>query len=922
MALGSMDDFLAVLDHSKLLKPEEFAEVQHLAQESPDPTALAKTLVRNDTLTRWQAGQLLAGRSKCTVGKYKLLELLGRGGMGSVYLGQHVMMNRRVALKIIPRHIGKDPAGLERFLAEARTIASLDHPNVVQAYSVDNEGDQYYLVMEYVEGLDLARLVEAEGPLDCASAVDYIRQAADGLAHAHTRNMVHCDIKPSNLIVNPQGVVKILDMGLARLTGEKQVNGETNDERILGTVDYMAPEQALHTADFNHRADIYALGCTLYFLLSGHPPFPEGTLPERILKHQTQEPRSLALERADVPQSLIEICRKMMAKRPADRFQTAGELSQVLAAWRPGEKRVQRVLQLKKAEPVDDLPGPNFLGTDLNELFRKGMGASATTPLVSRKPPSKLDSWPAPLRPLLSTPGRAIATIGISAAAVILIIVALITLFGKGSSPVALVQPPSPETPVKPDNTAGGTAPDSGKNDKGDTESTGTEPDGKKPKPPDGPPTAPPPPEQPDIKSDKPPEPDGGTKPSNPDGEPSETAKPVTPTQQDTPPATDLLPPTDTFKDLATVVELPEFPKSGSPENASNKNAVLGKVLLNPGASLQMLLIGGDKAIKGADSLVMVPSKQSPLWQVYLETASQDSGDPQHTEIAQFRLVAGNLLFKWMPKASAPVADALKYCGILAYAQGQRQLVQLCRPKQIDPLVVDLDSGVSRATLQLGAVPALANLRVQITDRDEAFPPNALQPSDNIDVKPEGESEVTLVFTEPRLADFKIRIAAEKSGQKLELKTTALYDIGDVQPTKITEPKTKVFKYADLTPALNEFNKKLPFLQAQFDKTSDGNPRKKDMAKGLEILKRGAAVLQEMDGLYQALNNKGKIQYRVFIVYGKYNKVEAFSTQPPVVQPLEIKEEVQTVAPQNSPEQQPKKPPKKTSSKKKPQDKP
>ena len=294
MALGSMDEFLAILEHSKLLKPEEFAEVQRLAQESSDPADLAKTLVRKGTLTRWQAGQLLAGRSKCTVGKYKLLELLGRGGMGSVYLGEHVMMNRRVAIKIIPRHIGKDPAGLERFLAEARTIASLDHPNVVQAYSVDNEGDQYYLVMEYVEGLDLNRLVEAEGPLDCPSAVDYVRQAADGLAHAHARNMIHCDIKPSNLIVNPQGVVKILDMGLARLTGQKQVGGDISDqdERILGSVDYMAPEQALHTADFNHRADIYSLGCTLYYLLTGHPPFPEGTLPERILKHQTQEPRS------------------------------------------------------------------------------------------------------------------------------------------------------------------------------------------------------------------------------------------------------------------------------------------------------------------------------------------------------------------------------------------------------------------------------------------------------------------------------------------------------------------------------------------------------------------------------------------------------------------------------------------------------
>src|SRR3972149_4969882 len=227
MAISTVDEFLGVLERSKLLKPEQVSEARRLAQDSADPQSLAKTLVRLEMLTRWQAGQLLAGRSTFFLGKYKLIELLGRGGMGSVFLSEHVMMNRRVALQIIPRQIGKDPAGLERFLAEARTIAALDHPNIVQAYNVDNEGDLYYLVMEYVEGFDLQRLVEAEGPLDSASAVDYMRQAAEGLAHAHARKMVHCDIKPSNLIINPQGVVKILDMGLARLAGPGKIPRET-----------------------------------------------------------------------------------------------------------------------------------------------------------------------------------------------------------------------------------------------------------------------------------------------------------------------------------------------------------------------------------------------------------------------------------------------------------------------------------------------------------------------------------------------------------------------------------------------------------------------------------------------------------------------------------------------------------------------
>ncbi len=813
MASGSMDEFLAVLEHSKLLKPEQFAEVQRLAQEATDPPDLAKTLVRNGTLTRWQAGQLLAGRSKCTVGKYKLLELLGRGGMGSVYLGEHVMMNRRVALKIIPRHIGKDPAGLERFLAEARTIASLDHPNVVQAYSVDNEGDQYYLVMEYVEGLDLNRLVEAEGPLDCASAVDYIRQAADGLAHSHSRNMVHCDIKPSNLIVNPQGVVKILDMGLARLAGQEKVGGKVSeeDERILGSVDFMAPEQALHTADFNHRADIYSLGCTLYFLLTGHAPFPEGTLPERILKHQNQEPQSISAQRSDVPQSLIEICNKMMSKRPADRYQTAAELSQVLAAWRPGEKRVQRVLQLQKAEPVDELPGPDLLGTDLSELFRKGIEVSATAPLISRKPPppSRLDKLPPALRPLLSTPLRTIATLSISAAVVVMLVIASILFFGSHNGERTIAgQGETTETKLKPVEN-GARTPES---EAGNIQKPGT---GKSQNGGEGTAKNPPPapieiPKQP-IES--------VTKP------PVETTPQPTVTQ---PPQPEQPPPeqptTNPLKELAASVELPEISKI-DPKNINENTASLGKVLLSPGMNLQLVLIGGDKAVKGSDSIIMIPARQSQLWQIYVETTSKENGDPAgQIEIAQLRIIAGNLMFNWMPNVTSAYADTLDNCGILAFAQGQRQFVQLCRPRQVEPLLLDLDDGVAKVTLQIGSPPESGNLRVQITDRDGAFPPNALQPSDTLEIKPEGDSEITLAFTEQKFANFKVKITAEIIGQKLELKATAFYEIPQVQQNKITEPQLKLFKSNEALKMLNEFLKRQAGVQATLNNPAIAPP--------------------------------------------------------------------------------------------------
>ena len=281
---------------------------------------------RENLVSRWQAGTLLdlGLRAKLRMGKYKLISPLGKGGMGKVFLAEHVTMNRRVALKIVPRSIDKDPASLDRFFAEARAIAALDHPNIVQAYSVDNEMDRYFIVMEYVDGKDLQRMVEAGGPLGFDRAANYVRQAAEGLAHAHARNLVHCDIKPSNLLLNNQDVVKILDLGLARLNQSDEPRADS--AIVLGTADYMSPEQGVGGTDFDHRADIYSLGCTLYFLLSGHPPFPEGTLLQRIAKHQTQEPRDVLTERPGTPVKLAEVCRRLMAKQPGDRYQSMREV--------------------------------------------------------------------------------------------------------------------------------------------------------------------------------------------------------------------------------------------------------------------------------------------------------------------------------------------------------------------------------------------------------------------------------------------------------------------------------------------------------------------------------------------------------------------------------------------------------------------
>jgi hypothetical protein len=290
--------------------------------------------------------------------RYRLVEVLGVGGMGVVYKAEHRLMERPVALKVIDRSLTDKPAVVERFRREVKAAGQLSHPNIVHAYDADQAGDSHFLVMEFVEGTTLARLVEQQGPLPVAQACDYVRQAALGLERAHEHGMVHRDIKPHNLMRTPQGQVKILDFGLARLVSEaapalspsgEEMSSDARASRhltqmgmVMGTADYMAPEQATdaHAADI--RADIYSLGCTLYYLLTGRTPFPEGTVLDKLLAHGRATPKPLSDFRADVPAALTRVVERMMGKDPARRYQTPAEVATALqpfVAAAPSPKR-------------------------------------------------------------------------------------------------------------------------------------------------------------------------------------------------------------------------------------------------------------------------------------------------------------------------------------------------------------------------------------------------------------------------------------------------------------------------------------------------------------------------------------------------------------------------------------------------------
>jgi serine/threonine protein kinase len=265
---------------------------------------------------------------------YEIKRRLGRGGMGLVYLAENRLTGRAEVLKVVGQLIMERPGALERFLREIRAVAKLRHPNIVTAYYAARLSDSVVLAMEYVDGLDLAEVVKARGPLPVSDACDHVHQAALGLQHAHEHEMVHRDVKPSNLILTRQGdrdVVKVLDFGLAKVRSEQPTDGTlTYEGQMLGTPDYIAPEQISDARRADIRADIYSLGATLYYLLVGGPPFPRTSLYDILQAHHSADATPLNEARADVPVELAALVSKMMAKDPERRFRTPAEVAEAL----------------------------------------------------------------------------------------------------------------------------------------------------------------------------------------------------------------------------------------------------------------------------------------------------------------------------------------------------------------------------------------------------------------------------------------------------------------------------------------------------------------------------------------------------------------------------------------------------------------
>jgi serine/threonine protein kinase len=306
-----------------------------LAKENTvDGAKLARALEKAGLITTYQADAICGGTlDDLRIGNYDVLDRLGAGGMGTVFKARHRRMKRIVALKVMSRNLCADEKAVQRFQREVETIARLQHPNIVMAYDADEAEVGHFLVMEFVNGKDLSSIVAQQGPLPLAEALDCILQAARGLEYAHQEGIIHRDIKPANLLLDAQGVVKVTDLGLARL--HEQNSGQsslTQAGGIVGTADYMSPEQAFDSATLDHRTDIYSLGCTLYFLLLGKAPFSGTSIMATLLRHLEGPIPLLPALRPDVPTSVDVLFRRMIAKKSSERFQNMGEVVAALSA--------------------------------------------------------------------------------------------------------------------------------------------------------------------------------------------------------------------------------------------------------------------------------------------------------------------------------------------------------------------------------------------------------------------------------------------------------------------------------------------------------------------------------------------------------------------------------------------------------------
>ncbi len=865
----SADQFFEQAQKLSLLQGAALRKAQAEIGNEQEAETIARKLIRVGIISRWAASQFLKGRS-LRWGKYQLIDQIGKELNSPVYLAEHTQMERRVVLKILTE--------AQASRGELRAVAQLDHRNLVHVYDIDHQNDKYYLVMEYVEGIDLAHILSDGAKPPPENSAAYMYQAALGLAHAHGRGIVHRQIHPGNLMVDHEGVVKILNLDAARPTEMVSEAGSKIEQLPLELVDYISPEQASGSGKIDHRSDVYSLGCVFYHLLTGRPPYAADSVAARLEAHQTSVATPITQLAPQTPPPLIKICERMMAKDPQARYQSADELAVELDQWLNEFEETRRATTIRRKPPVAAV---------------SGIEASGTSPVDRLKPTRK----PGFFESLTKQQKIAIAAAsGVAALLLLIGVVAAMLLSGPDAELAqdnrsevvdeSAIRTPLGDQPPGADaaratedkNPLDEEFPEPGQMTGGGERAVKGDPnDVDEPAQPEVPVN--PGDEEPEA-ADPMPKPDPDAPPAEPEeGDPPTDNGDPTPEEADTPPENEQPEPepqqpkvVEPFKNFPAAVSLPEVGSAG--EVGPSQAVALGSVELPADANLYVSLLGGDSAAPGNLQFATRTSDEADparKWQIYVMQP-----DGSETPLAEMALAEGDLSFQWLLQAQENrAANYLRNCAVSLQSKDVSHRFRLREPMQAAPITLDLDKPRMRTNIELDWLPEKESVMIEFTSLEGEFSAATWDPGATI-AADGGRAALSLGTNAQRVLQFQFRSEVRR-GLQIELASFFKVDseqqplpfsksVAERRATEVLNANTKMTQQITTMKAVKDANRKKAL-----------EPQVKFLEEQQVIANRAIDQFNLLKQHYNALNGEGKIHFRVYCQVGDEQIVLATS---------------------------------------------
>ncbi|HUE72296.1 MAG TPA: serine/threonine-protein kinase [Pirellulaceae bacterium] len=906
--------FLDVLAKSELLPEEAVAKLHSAASPATDASTLARQLIKDGTLTRWQASQLLRQYSGLAIGPYRLLDQLGKGPTGRVYLAEHGKLGKKVSLKVLPGRFSAQPEVLKRFLDDANRAGALNHRNLIHIFDVGSDGEKYYLSVEYVEGKDFQRLVEASGPLGSAQAIELMRQAAEGVAHAHDQGLMHGDLKPSSLLVDAAGVVKILDLGLSGLADTplaSEGGEESTESPTLASLAFRAPELLSSNQRSDVRSDLYSLGAVLFFLLTGKPP-----------ARNAAEVASALDKAPGIPPELANLCDHLLAVNPAERPESAAQVAAALelagramgagekGADRPANERPSSAGKPKKslvAKPLEDAKsvGMTVRAVEKSEpedgdpmsgfAIKTGRKRKSHAPAIAVAAAPSADAGTVPVVPRSGSrlPLILAAAIGggVLAIAAMVTIVVLILNRG-GSTEVASVPEGKSAAQAKPVSDTG-------------AETTGeANPEAH----PEANPEANPPSESADTKGPAAPEADAkaamppaaensppmpmpaATTPSAATAEPAKTEAKPEPAKTEpaktkakpepaktAPPPKPAPPAVNPFQGFATTVALPPLEAMGKPAADALTPATLGPVKIEPRALCLIKLKGGETAFRAGTKFLLESAQQGTAerdWEFKLQEGSETP-----LVIATMSLKKDQLAFQWSEEAAKhQAAPYLCNCVLTLAAGAGSHQVALRVPVTVEPIAAEVDQGAINEKVVVEYAPPGKQIVVEFGPLEGGPAKYKMDPKQELSAFKDftylwaGNADDALYL------GFKIDVSM--SAKSLQITALPQYFVPGAMPRPNRYIKTTARELGnDVANRLKAAE--FAALVASKNPKADQKKQQELQAKGArEIAEKLAAQLEQLKETAKALDEGAKLHFRASYL-AEDVKVELVSTGGP-----------------------------------------